>query len=104
MRSPRRRSLPEKTSRDTVGDEYLQNEILLLPVIGNVIVVHKRLITLNRTREVFSFVYGREIEVSVAAKRRYTGARVSERKSILGRSELHSQVYCLARIPRYWCV
>jgi len=82
MGIPKTKIIAEKTSRDTVGDAVFTKRNLATPGNWQNVIVVTSAYHAERTREVFSFVYGREIEVVSAASEDTQELRVSERKSI----------------------
>lgn len=82
MGIPKSKIISETTSRDTVGDAVFTKRNLANPRGWQNIIVVTSAYHSARTREVFSFIYGRKIDVVSAASEDTLLLRESEAKSI----------------------
>lgn len=82
MGIPKSKIISETTSRDTVGDAVFTKRNLANPRNWQSVIVVTSAYHADRTREIFSFVYGRMIDVVSAASDDTPSLRASEAKSI----------------------
>jgi len=81
MDTPNAKIISEATSRDTVGDAVFTKRNLANPRNWKSVIVVTSAYHADRTREIFSFVYGRAIDVVSAASDDTPALRASEKKS-----------------------
>jgi hypothetical protein len=81
MGIPKSKIISETTSRDTVGDAVFTKRNLANPRNWQSIIVVTSAYHTDRTREIFSFIYGRPIDVVSAASDDTLSLRASEAKS-----------------------
>ena len=81
MGIPKSKIISETTSRDTVGDAVFTKRNLANPRNWKSVIVVTSAYHADRTREIFSFVYGRTINVVSAASADTPSLRESERRS-----------------------
>jgi len=81
MGIPKSKIVTENTSRDTVGDAVFTKRNLANPRNWKNVTVVTSAYHADRTREIFSFVYGRTIEVVEAESNDTASLRASEAKS-----------------------
>jgi uncharacterized SAM-binding protein YcdF (DUF218 family) len=81
MGIPKSKIISETASRDTVGDAIFTKRNLANPRNWKSVIVVTSAYHADRTREIFSFVYGRAIDVVSAASDDTPSLRASERKS-----------------------
>jgi uncharacterized SAM-binding protein YcdF (DUF218 family) len=81
MGIPKSQIVTETTSRDTVGDAVFTKRNLANPRNWKSITVVTSAYHADRTREIFSFIYGRTVEVVEAGSDDTASLRASESKS-----------------------